>query len=319
MSDTHYQSVNSRSRTIYGICTSSYSIADLDYERKRLYEESKPSFDDVVLIDTRAVTYRFLRTSERPVIEHHGRDLTTVSALHVRGRREREGSTAILAHALEYCGCHISDPTQQLPMGKATKLIGTFVRWKKKVGTDSFIAFDFAPAETMLEDLEREGYFPLLTKPIDGQHGKGVERLDTLDDALDFADEFVRMREDPDMPLFFQKFINFVHEYRVFIIDGKVLGVVEKLPEDDKITANFAQGATFVEVDAPEVARVARRYVRPQGIYGVDVGVDEHGQFHLIEANRTPQFAGFEGATRINVAQAIVESARKRVRTRKEK
>ena len=148
-----------KDKLIYGICTDTYSLSDLDIARQEIYNEAKKQFDEVLLIDTRACTYAFWRGSDTPVVIHHGRDIVNISALHIRGRRERESSTAILARTLAYMGCHISDPVKQLPIGKATKLIGTLARFKKGIGADSFLGYDYTNTMEMLETID-PSFFP---------------------------------------------------------------------------------------------------------------------------------------------------------------
>lgn len=317
--DKFLRQITGKEQSVYGICTDTYVLSELDYERQRLYEKASKLFDEVILVDTRACSYQFLRQNSKPIILHHGRDITHINALHIRGRRERESSTAILARTLSYLGCHISDPVKQLPIGKATKLVGTLERFKKQIGADSFLAFDYANAMRMVESIA-DKTFPLIAKPIDGRRGEGIELLEDFDAVENYIEEFIEQREDLDIPIFLQKFIDYRNEFRVFIIDGRVLGVVEKHQMDkSKITANAAQGGEFKQVENPAVAKFALAYVRKQGIYGVDVAIDSVGDLHIIESNRTPQFAAFEGATGIDVASEILQSAKQNIQKLQQK
>ena len=143
--------------------------------------------------------------------------------------------------------------------------------------------------------------------------------LDDIDATEEYVAQFVTERQDLDIPIFIQRFADYQHEYRVFIIDGEILGIVEKFqPDDSKIVANAAQGATFKPVVNAAVGMTALNYVRKKGIYGVDVAVDAQGEIHIIESNRTPQFEEFQNATGINVAEKIVASAYRAVTQPKE-
>ncbi|MFH1012408.1 MAG: hypothetical protein V1760_01540 [Candidatus Peregrinibacteria bacterium] len=146
--------------------------------------------------------------------------------------------------------------------------------------------------------------FPLLAKPVHGRHGKGVEILRNKT-ALAC---YIRRN---NRALMIQPFLPVASEYRVFVVGGLSLGVIQKIPKRGSSIANYAAGAQFLPARmAPQILEEVVRLCREQGvdIGGVDlakVGND----FYLLEINRCPEFKAFSEATGQNVAQAIVRFA----------
>jgi len=291
-----------------GICTRYQNVESLNYEKYALLEEAKKLYDTVILIDTRQVTYKFLRDQKKPVILYAGQDISDLSSLHIRTTANRETSTCLLAHALTLCGCDIFDPIDRFSVGYSSKLLSTLKRFKQGVGTSSFFSFNYENTLSLLQELHRKNFFPLIVKPIAGKQGKDIQVLQDLDLAKTHANIFFnQLRSNEDEPLFIQTYEPFVEEYRVLIIDGVVLGVVKKIPNEGVVVANAAQGATFVEVENPDLVKFLLPYVHTKGVLGVDVGVGLSGDFHIIETNWAPCWHSFESATKINVAKVILQ------------
>jgi glutathione synthase/RimK-type ligase-like ATP-grasp enzyme len=108
---------------------------------------------------------------------------------------------------------------------------------------------------------------------------------------------------------FFQQYINIKHEYRVFVIGNKSLGVAEKISKEGMVAKNYALGAEFIEVNKPEARKLAEELCRElkTDFSGVDIIEDEKGGQYILECNRSPQFIGFMKATDIDVAKEIVD------------
>ena len=143
--------------------------------------------------------------------------------------------------------------------------------------------------------------FPLVIKPAFGRHGEGiifVEDQETLDKAL----------ADNNQSLLVQKALNIKKEYRIFVVGGKCLGVIEKIPEEGSRVANYAAGAEFRQAeigeqyiqDAIEICRQNKI-----DIGGVDIAFAD-GHYYLLEINRCPEFKAFTTATGVNVSEEII-------------
>lgn len=291
----------------FGICTSG-SFSQLNLEKEQLYVEAKKHYDEVLLIDTRFVTYWFVRGSDKPIVIHKGMDISNLNGLHIRSTNGREVSTSILAHSMVACGCDIFDPADRFSIVFASKLLTSLSRFNKRVGSNTFITFNLSDSHSMLEKLWEENYFPLISKPITGKQGQGIKKLTDIKEAITASEIFFKERsDDDDIPLLIQSFENFVSEYRVLVIDGKSLGIVQKInSSEDQATRDSIRGRRFVEVAKNDVEDFVVSNVSNQGIVGVDVAIDDKGGYHIIEVNRAPMWRSFQKATNINVAEKII-------------
>ncbi|GAB3316379.1 hypothetical protein GCM10027299_06530 [Larkinella ripae] len=301
----------------FGICTLHTFPRQLSYELFRVYQEAQKLYDDVLLINPRRVSYLFVRDTTKPVILYQDTDISSLDTLLVRSTKNSEAAIAILVRSLKSCGCDILDPMERFSVGKASKLLTTISRFQRGLGTSTYISFTRPGAQALLRKLEQENRFPLLSKPVAGRRGEGVELIGDRMAGLDCIDRYFGAEEYLADPFYFQDFVQFQREYRVLVIDGEAIGVVEKRKPAGQLTANAAQGGVFVAVEAPEVVRTVLQNVSHEGALGVDVAIDQDSQVHIIETNRAPQWQAFEEATGLNVAKILVERALNRQNRRK--
>lgn len=302
----------------FGIVTIN-SYAGLNYEKQAIYDNAVKHFKKVLLIDPRKVSYQFIRGAKKPIIRYLGQNLANLSALHIRGSKKIVNSTSILAHSLDFCGCIISDPVYKFKSGYGSKLLSTFGQYETDAGSSSFIAFDLENTLALIDSIELKKLFPIIVKPIKGSQGRGISLLKTAAEMLAYSTIFFKERTDTDTPIFFQTFVSFVKEYRIFVIDKKIIGLVVKIKEKGKIVANAAQGATFIPIENPQ--QVIVEFILdhlPNGIYGVDVAIDTTGGIHLIEANTSPNWKAFQESTGIDVAAVIIQDTLKKINDRSE-
>jgi RimK-like ATP-grasp domain len=297
----------------FGICTQYKNIESLNYEKRTLVEEAKKFFDIVVLINTRRVTYQFIRGQPKPILFHDNQYISDLCSLHVRSTVHRETSTSLLVHALNLCGCDIFDPIDRFSVGYASKLLSTVERFQQGVGSNSFFAFECESSLYLLEEVHKKNLFPLIAKPIAGQQGKGLQVLPDLDLANSYACNFFRSRNNQDEPLFLQTYESFVEEYRVLIVDGEVLGMVRKIPKEGILAANAAQGAKFIKANNFDLINFLLPRIKTKGVLGIDVAVNLSGDFHILEMNWAPSWRVFEEVTDINVSQFIVQHSFERL------
>lgn len=294
-----------------GICTKQ-KLYEFNFETKALYDEAKSCFNEVILIDPSDVIYLFIEENRTPSIIHQNEELSSLTTLIVRGTSERTASTALLVHTLDLCGCKILDPFSRFSVGYASKLITTVTRYKRGIGSDSYFAFTLEKAKLLVKILEKNKRFPLIAKPITGRQGRGVSLIQSTDKAIDFVEDFFRYKQHVDFPVFFQAYENLIDEFRVIVVEGEPVGVVKKIPSEETIAVNAAQGASFIPVNAPDVVSFTIENVSKEGILGVDIGITTEGNYRIIEENRAPLWRTFESVTGINVAEKIIEQALKK-------
>lgn len=292
----------------FGLCTKKIAYEDLNGEKKALYDAAKRHFGQVLLIDPQEVLYLFERGAARPRVLYQGQDIADLSVLMIRSTGGREASSAMLAHTLAFCGCNTVDPLERFSVGFASKLLTTLGRFERGVGSNTYIAFGARRAEQLLHYLSISPEQPLLYKPAAGRKGEGVLTFTDLDVALDFVRQADSETSESEQPFLFQSFERFVAEYRVMVMNGAVLGMVEKIRAEGAIAANAAQGGLFAAADVPEVAAFVQENVSNQGLLGVDVALDDEGALHIIETNRAPMWGAFEAATGVQVAEEVVKN-----------
>lgn len=290
----------------FGLCTKKGTYDDLNGEKKALYDAALQHFERVMLIDPQEVLYFFERGTARPRVLYQGQDIANLNVLMIRSTGGREASSAMLAHTLAFCGCDTVDPLERFSVGFASKLLTTIGRFERGVGSNSYIAFGGRNAAALLQHLNISPEQPILYKPAAGRRGEGVLAFTDLDTALDFVHQADPDTLESEMPFLFQTLERFVAEYRVMVMNGDVLGMVQKIRAEGTVAANAAQGGTFVAADTPEVANFVREHVSHQGLIGVDVAIDEEGAHHIIETNRAPMWGAFEAATGVRVAEEVV-------------
>jgi glutathione synthase/RimK-type ligase-like ATP-grasp enzyme len=290
--------------------------AALNPETAALLAAAAEHFDEVVRIHPHRVMYRFARGT-RPRVQildedsSEGCSLADLDVLVVRGVRRYERSVAVLARALHHCGCRLLDPLARFDAIGASKLLTALDRCVAGVGTDTFLAFSPEAARQLLSDLAADGVFPLIAKPVDGSQGLGITALPDPDAAERCLQRFFASRIEPDVPFFLQRLVRFTNEYRVLVVQGRSLGVAEKIAPEGKVVANAVRGGSFRGAIAPEVEDFALAQVGGKGILGVDVARDETGELHLLEANPAPLWTAFEEATGVDVATDLIRAARR--------
>ena len=297
----------------FGIVTIN-SYPNLNYEKQAIYDNAVQHFKQVLLIDPRKVSYQFIRGAKKPIIRYLGENLANLSALHIRGSSKMSNSTSILAHSLDYCGCVINDPIYKFKTKSGSKLLATVGQYEDHTGSSSFIAFDLESTLKLITSIEAKKLFPIIVKPINGRQGNGIFLLKTAAEMLAYTNNFFEERTDADTPIFFQTYVAFVKEYRIFVIDKKIIGLVVKLKQKGQIVANAAKGATFIPIETPQ--QVIVEFILDNvsdGIYGVDVAIDTGGGIHLIGANMSPNWKAFQQATGIDVAAVIIQDTLRKI------
>lgn len=145
----------------------------------------------------------------------------------------------------------------------------------------------------------------LVSKPLFGSQGEGLQRHERLEDldnlacsnGIYYLQRFVSCGDQP------------FHDWRVFVIHGKTVAVMRR----NGLTwlNNVAQGASC---EAPKshdqtLCRLAEEAVKVIGMAyaGVDIICDALGQYTVIEVNSVPAWKGLQGVNETNIAELLVD------------
>jgi RimK family alpha-L-glutamate ligase len=246
---------------------------------------------DAVFIRPSAVSYTI--ADGELDIRYDGRSLNDLEVLFMRRTRFDLAASRDLIAAMDTCGVRTIERKDVFynPLSKFISLlnfVGTAVDRVQIPSTGIVKNADDAEATA-----KRIGY-PLITKPIAGREGEGVESIAEESELAAYLD-------GAEFPVLLQQFLNVAEEYRVLVVGDTALGAVTKEPVDDddgSVARNFAQGAEFNAADVPELFDPAVQIAQAMQIElaGVDIVRTTDGAYYEIECNRCPQFEGFSQA-----------------------
>jgi RimK family alpha-L-glutamate ligase len=143
----------------------------------------------------------------------------------------------------------------------------------------------------------------LVSKPLFGSQGDGLQRLQRQDDlenlvssnGVYYLQRFVACGDQP------------FHDWRVFVIAGRAAAAMRR--NGRTWLNNVAQGARCeaAKVEAPlrELAEDAVRAIG-MGYAGVDIIRDTDGDFSVIEVNSVPAWKGLQSVTQGRIAEWLV-------------
>lgn len=157
--------------------------------------------------------------------------------------------------------------------------------------------------------IEEVGGTPVILKLLEGTHGTGVIKADSISSAKSAVEAFSGIKKD----LIVQEFIEEADgkDLRVFVVNGEVVGCIERTGADGEFRSNLHKGGTakVCEVDQKvKIAAIEAARLLGLTVAGVDVLLSSRGPL-VIEVNSSPGLQGIEGATGLDIASKIIEAA----------
>jgi ribosomal protein S6--L-glutamate ligase len=178
--------------------------------------------------------------------------------------------------------------------------------------------FANSPVDTK-EIIRMVGGAPLVVKLLEGTQGKGVVLAETNKAAESVINAFKSLQAD----ILVQEFIKEAQgkDIRCFVIDGKVVGSIQREAAAGEFRANLHLGgrASTVKITAEE-RRIALKATKAMGlkVAGVDIIRSKEGP-KVLEINSSPGLEGIEDITGKDVAGLMIESIEKAARRNKRK
>jgi ribosomal protein S6--L-glutamate ligase len=203
---------------------------------------------------------------------------------------------------------------------------GPIARSKNKLGCLQLLAKNgIKVPETLISRYPRNlrkllqlvGGAPVTMKLLKGTQGVGVILSENISSVESILDAIWSLGED----IMLQKFIKESEgsDYRIFVIDGKVVATMKRIAKEGDFRANVHRGGKSEAVELPrEFEKIAINSAEIIGLQvaGVDILESKEGPL-VIEVNSSPGFQGLEKATGINIARKIIEYAVQFVRQTK--
>ena len=214
---------------------------------------------------------------------------------------------AILRH-LERLGIATVNPSYAIEATK-DKLYAHQIFAEKGIPTPKTMLVKH-PVNASLVD--REIGWPAVVKIMAGSYGKGVYQVTSKSRFTDFIEFAHGIKTDE--AIIVQEYVD-THpgeDLRVMVVGDRVLGAMKRSASDGSFKANITRGGRGENYPlTPEIEDLALRVARSLDleIAGVDLLFGKDG-FLVCEANSAPGFEGFERATGVDVAGAIIDYAR---------
>lgn len=165
-----------------------------------------------------------------------------------------------------------------------------------------------------LDYLETKLGYPVIAKKKGSGKGMGVYKFDNRKQLTDFFTQQIKTHRFAEKVLklfIFQEFLPIHKEYRVFVLNNKVLGTMQRIPKEGDFRANFSLGGTVKLASlSPEHEQLCINAAKATKAYiaGVDLALTTDNKPYIIEVNRTPGFRGLEKATGQNIAKEIAKT-----------
>lgn len=290
------------------------SQQNLPYELENLYQEAPKHYQKIITIENlRSIIYKFVRGSEKPQILMGEIDLSLLDTCIIRESQRSIIANMLLVHALNASDCNIIDPVTFYSGGSASKLGITLRHFKTGLVPSNYVVFNRKNAIDLLEELVRENQLPLIRKDILGSQGQNVDIITDFSTGMQVIEAFYQSEEEKDEPFYLQTLIQVEKEYRIMLLDGKAIGVAEKISATNQDKAKPFADCQFVATDTLEIGEKVAPHLSPKGLLGVDVAVDRAGDIFILDVNREPIWYAFEQATGVNVAAKVIDRAVERL------
>lgn len=167
----------------------------------------------------------------------------------------------------------------------------------------------FADSPLDTKDLiKMVGGAPLVIKLLEGTQGKGV----VLADTMSAAESVINALKSLKANILVQEFIKEADgkDLRCFVIDGKVVGAIERKAKKGEFRANLHLGGTATEAKvSAEEKKMAIKAAKGLNLLvaGVDIIRSKSGP-RILEVNSSPGLQGIETYTGKDIAGMMIES-----------
>ncbi|MFO1095697.1 MAG: 30S ribosomal protein S6--L-glutamate ligase [Planctomycetaceae bacterium] len=159
----------------------------------------------------------------------------------------------------------------------------------------------------VLPAIDRVGGAPVIIKLIEGTQGVGV----ILAETVKIAEAIIETLQTARQNVLVQKFIRESRgrDIRAFVVGDTVVAAMRRVAQPGEFRSNVHRGGRAENVELDDRYReTAVRAAQILGlrVAGVDILESDDGPL-LIEVNSSPGLEGIEGATKLDVAGAVID------------
>jgi ribosomal protein S6--L-glutamate ligase len=161
--------------------------------------------------------------------------------------------------------------------------------------------------QDVLPAIERVGGAPVIIKLLEGTQGVGV----ILADSVKIAEAIIETLQSTKQNVLIQKFVgeSSGRDIRAFVVGDRVVAAMRRTAQGGDFRSNVHRGGVAEHVDLdPAYTDTAVRSAQILGlkVAGVDMLEGKDGP-QVMEVNSSPGLEGIEGATKLDVAGAIID------------
>ena len=163
----------------------------------------------------------------------------------------------------------------------------------------------------MIEDVHKQvgGKFPVVAKTLTGSKGQGVFIIDSKPSLNSVIDAIQKIDEEEEIIL--QEYIDMKSDMRIIVLDGEIVGVMNRGKVKNDFRSNFSMGAKIKKVSiSKEIEELALKATKVIGCYycGVDIAISAKTKKpYIIEVNSSPGSEGIEMATKQNIVGDFID------------
>ena len=280
------------------------------YSTRRLVESAEKAGHDVVIIDH--TKCHLIMEKGKPSIRVGGEDVKGIDVIIPRiGASVTTYGAAVIRH-FDLMGIP-SILTSTALIRSRDKLRSLQIISKSGIGIPKSVFARHPKSDEVKALIQEVGGTPVILKLLEGTHGTGVIKADSISSAKSAVEAFSGIKRD----LIVQEFIQEADgkDIRAFVVDGEVVGAMERTGQADEFRSNLHKGGTAraIEIDK-KIKSTALEATKLMGLTvgGVDLLLSSRGPL-VIEVNSSPGLQGIEIATKLDIAGKIIEAAERKV------
>ena len=279
------------------------------YTNKRLMEVGKQRGHKMRFVDIKQC-YMNITSASPEVYYRGGLLLTDVDAIIPRIRPSMTFYGCSVARQFESIGAYCLNDAVSIARSR-DKLRSLQLLSSKGIPMPK-TGFASSPMDTS-DIIEMVGGAPLVIKLLEGTQGKGVVLAQTKKAAESVINAFKSLRAN----ILVQEFIKEAEgkDLRCFVIDGKVVGSMQRKAAAGEFRANLHLGASASSIKiTAEERKIAVAATKNMGLQvaGVDIIRSNSGP-RVLEINSAPGLEGIESITEKNIASMMIESIEKKL------
>ncbi|EPR70001.1 Ribosomal protein S6 glutaminyl transferase [Winogradskyella psychrotolerans RS-3] len=271
------------------------------YSTQRLVEEGKKRGHAVEIIDP--LKCDIIIEKEKPTIYYKDRYLDYVDAVIPRIGASITFYGCAVVRQFEEMGIFTIAPSDAITRSR-DKLRSLQRLSKAGIGMPKTVFTNYS--RDVEEVINYVGGTPVIIKLLEGTQGLGVVLAETKNAAESVLEAFNGLQAR----VIVQEFIKEAKgaDLRALVVDGQVVGAMKRQGKEGEFRSNLHRGgsANIIKLDEDELKLAMRAAkVLKLPVCGVDMLQSSRGPL-LLEVNSTPGLEGIEGATKKNIAKAII-------------